>query len=179
MDGFGVVRVPQKCSVLLRKEQARNKNRKRKQEPYEAGDRSARSVSPASFFYEYEQEYNRAHSLEMRGNHLQRESLGRQIPSLQKKLERKESREMKLELWQLQEQLEETPELKPICSFANDCSSEALTSLMAANDGVFSVLSTEGGIFDIMAGRYSNKFNIDVRAERPLWGCHLCGSNDP
>ena len=86
---------------------------------------------------------------------------------------------MKLELWQLQEQLEETPELKPICSFANDCSSEALTSLMAANDGVFSVLSTEGGIFDIMAGRYSNKFNIDVRAERPLWGCHLCGSNDP
>ena len=33
---------------------------------------------------------------------------------------------------------------------------------MAANNGVFSVLSTEGGIFDIMAGRYSNKSNIDV-----------------
>ena len=47
LDAFGVVRVPQKCSVLLRKEQARNKNRKRKQKPYEAGDRSARSVSPA------------------------------------------------------------------------------------------------------------------------------------
>ena len=47
LDAFGVVRVPQKCSVLLRKEQARNKNRKRKQKSYEAGDRSARSVSPA------------------------------------------------------------------------------------------------------------------------------------
>lgn len=86
----------------------------------------------------------------------------RQISGLQKKLERKESREMELELRQLQEQLEETPELKPVRFFADDCSSEALTSLMASNNGVFSVISTEGGIFDIMAGRYSNKSNIDV-----------------
>ena len=33
---------------------------------------------------------------------------------------------------------------------------------MAANGGVFSVISTEGGIFDVMAGRYSNKANIDI-----------------
>ena len=115
-----------------------------------------------TFLYEYEQEYNKAHSMEIRENHLQREALERQISGLQKKLERKESREMELELRQLQEQLEETPELKPVRFFADDCSSEALTSLMAANNGVFSVLSTEGGIFDIMAGRYSNKSNIDV-----------------
>ena len=115
-----------------------------------------------TFLYEYEQEYNKAHSTEIRENHLQRESLERQISGLQKKLERKESREMELELRQLQEQLEETPELKPVRFFADDCSSEALTSLMAANNGVFSVISTEGGIFDIMAGRYSNKSNIDV-----------------
>lgn len=115
-----------------------------------------------TFLYEYEQEYNKAHSMEIRENHLQRESLERQISGLQKKLERKESREMELELQQLQEQLEETPELKPVRFFADDCSSEALTSLMASNNGVFSVISTEGGIFDIMAGRYSNKSNIDV-----------------
>ncbi len=115
-----------------------------------------------TFLYEYEQEYNKAHSMEIRENHLQRESLERQISGLQKKLERKESREMELELRQLQEQLEETPELKPVRFFADDCSSEALISLMAANNGVFSVISTEGGIFDIMAGRYSNKSNIDV-----------------
>ena len=114
------------------------------------------------FLYEYEQEYNKAHRMEIRENHLQREALERQISGLQKKLERKESREMELELRQLQEQLEETPELKPVRFFADDCSSEALTSLMAANNGVFSVISTEGGIFDIMAGRYSNKSNIDV-----------------
>ena len=32
---------------------------------------------------------------------------------------------------------------------SNDPSSEALTSLMAVNNGVFSVISTEGGIFDL------------------------------
>lgn len=114
------------------------------------------------FLYEYEQEYNTTHSLEIRENHLQRESLERQISGLQKKLERKESRETELELRRLQEQLEETPEMKPVRYFADDCSSEALTSLMAANNGVFSVISTEGGVFDIMAGRYSNKSNLDV-----------------
>ena len=51
---------------------------------------------------------------------------------------------------------------QPVRFFADDCSSEALTSLIANNGGIFSVISTEGGIFDIMAGRYSNKTNIDV-----------------
>lgn len=41
--------------------------------------------------------------MDIRENHLQREALERQISGLQKKLERKESREMELELRQLQE----------------------------------------------------------------------------
>lgn len=114
------------------------------------------------YLYEYEQEYNQSRSLEIRENRLQREALERQISGLQKKLEHREDREIGLELRHLQEQLEDMPELKPVRFFADDCSSEALTSLMAANGGVFSVISTEGGIFDIMAGRYSNKVNIDI-----------------
>ena len=114
------------------------------------------------YLYEYEQEYNLSRSSDIRENRLQRESLERQIVSLKKKLERSESHETELELRQVEEQLEDTPELKPVRFFADDCSSEALTSLMAANGGVFSVISTEGGIFDIMAGRYSNKANIDI-----------------
>ena len=114
------------------------------------------------YLYEYEQEYNLSRSSDIRENRLQRESLERQIVSLKKKLERSENQETELELRQVEEQLEDTPELKPVRFFADDCSSEALTSLMAANGGVFSVISTEGGIFDIMAGRYSNKANIDI-----------------
>ena len=81
-----------------------------------------------TFLYEYEQEYTRRTAWKYGKTILQRESLERQISGLQKKLERKESREMELELRQLQEQLEETPELKPVRFFADDCSSEALTS---------------------------------------------------
>ena len=114
------------------------------------------------YLYEYEQEYNQARSSEIRENRQQRESLERQIAGIQKKLERAENRELELELRHLQGQLEDTPDLKPVRFFADDCSSEALTSLMAANGGVFSVISTEGGIFDVMAGRYSNKANIDI-----------------
>ena len=114
------------------------------------------------YLYEHEQEYNQARSSEIRENRQQRESLERQIAGIQKKLERAENRELELELRHLQGQLEDMPELKPVRFFADDCSSEALTSLMAANGGVFSVISTEGGIFDIMAGRYSNKANIDI-----------------
>ena len=114
------------------------------------------------YLYEYEQEYNLSRSSDIRENRLQRESLERQIVSLKKKLERSDSHETELELRQIEEQLADTPEIKPVRFFADDCSSEALTSLMSANGGVFSVISTEGGIFDIMAGRYSNKANIDI-----------------
>ena len=50
LDGFGVVRVPRKWSVLLRKKQARSTQGTRiasEKKPYEAGDHSARSASPA------------------------------------------------------------------------------------------------------------------------------------
>ena len=50
----------------------------------------------------------------------------------------------------------------PARFFADDCSSEALARLMAQNGGVLSVISTEGGIFDILGGRYSAKANLDI-----------------
>ena len=112
--------------------------------------------------YEYEQEYNRAHADEVRANRRERERLERQIAGLKKKLETRIDREAELELQHLEHQLEDLPELHSARYFADDCSSEALTRLMAANGGVLSVISTEGGIFDILGGRYSAKVNLDV-----------------
>ena len=45
---------------------------------------------------------------------------------------------------------------------ADDCTSEALISIMAQNNGIISVVSAEGGCFDILMGRYADKINIDV-----------------
>lgn len=114
------------------------------------------------YLYEYEHDYNESRKEEIRDNRQQRETIERQIAGLQKKLENKRDPKMENELYELENQLNELPEIKPARFFADDCSSEALTSLLANNNGVFSVISTEGGIFDIMAGRYSSKANIDV-----------------
>lgn len=44
---------------------------------------------------------------------------------------------------------------------ADDATPEALVSLMAANGGRMAIISDEGGIFDILAGRYSGSPNLD------------------
>lgn len=53
--------------------------------------------------------------------------------------------------------------VKPLRLLADDVTPEALVSLMAANDGRMGIVSDEGGVFDIIAGRYSSgKVNLDV-----------------
>ena len=112
--------------------------------------------------YDYEMQYNADHAGEIRTNARKRETLQRQISGLKKKLEAKENREMELELQQLEDELESVPVEQSRRFFADDCSSEALTNLLANNGGTLSVISSEGGIFDILAGRYSSSANLDT-----------------
>lgn len=114
------------------------------------------------FLYDYEREFNEERQTEIRRNRQEREALERYISGLQEKLRHSTDDMLELELQHMETQLEEMPVVKPVRFFADDCSSEALTNLLANNDGVLSVISTEGGIFDIMAGRYNNRVNIDV-----------------
>jgi len=45
---------------------------------------------------------------------------------------------------------------------ADDVTPEAMTSLLAEHGGRLAVISAEGGIFDVLAGRYSKTPNIDA-----------------
>lgn len=45
---------------------------------------------------------------------------------------------------------------------ADDVTPEALTSLLADNQGILTIISTEGGLFDTLGGRYSNVVSIDT-----------------
>lgn len=56
----------------------------------------------------------------------------------------------------------EQNEEKPLKLYADDVTPEALISLLARYNGKMAVVSSEGGIFDIAAGRYSDKANLDV-----------------
>ena len=53
--------------------------------------------------------------------------------------------------------------IRPLRLIADDITPEALTSLMADNNGIITVISTEGGLFDIFNGKYSsNVVSIDT-----------------
>lgn len=114
------------------------------------------------YLYEYEREVNEERKAEIRRNKMEREALEMQLAELKKKAAAKADWTLDAQTCHLQQQLDELPVVKPLRFIADDCSSEALTSLIVNNGGVFSVISTEGGVFDIMAGRYSNRANIDV-----------------
>lgn len=58
-------------------------------------------------------------------------------------------------------ELEKHP-VKPLRLLADDATPEALTSLMAENNGKMAVISSEGGLFDMAAGQYNDHVNIDV-----------------
>lgn len=68
----------------------------------------------------------------------------------------------KIELLQKKyEELEKT-RIKPLRLIADNCTSEALTSLLADNNGRISVISAEGGIFDILNGQYNSKSTTSI-----------------
>lgn len=68
----------------------------------------------------------------------------------------------KLEALQTEyEELEKT-QIKYLKLVADNCTSEALTSLLADNNGKISVISAEGGIFDILNGQYNSKSTASI-----------------
>ena len=53
-------------------------------------------------------------------------------------------------------------EERPLQIYVDDVTTEKLVSIMASNNGRASIMSSEGGIFDTLAGIYTKTVNIDV-----------------
>ncbi|MDR1629168.1 MAG: DUF3987 domain-containing protein [Oscillospiraceae bacterium] len=53
-------------------------------------------------------------------------------------------------------------QIKPLRLIADNSTPEALTTVLANNGGNLSIISSEGGIFDILGGAYNNRVNIDT-----------------
>lgn len=67
-----------------------------------------------------------------------------------------------IEELQLKLQELEKIRIKPLRLTADNCTSEALTSLLADNEEKISVISAEGGIFEILNGQYNSKSNASI-----------------
>jgi len=89
------------------------------------------------------------------------------LKMIQKKIEKFESSGNLENIEQIEELQLEYEELKKtqvkyLKLIADDCTSEALTSLLADNNGKISIISAEGGIFNILNGQYSKSVSIDT-----------------
>lgn len=113
------------------------------------------------FLLAYQKEENKTRQRDINEYRIKKEMLENEIKRLKepKKTECEDLEEILLEKI---EELEKMEEIRPLRLFADDTSPEALVSLLEKNNGSMSLISSEGGIFDIIAGRYSNKPNLDV-----------------
>jgi len=66
------------------------------------------------------------------------------------------------ELDDITKEISEFEEIKPCRLFCDDITPERLSGVLNENAGKTAIISSEGGIFDLMAGRYSQNINIDV-----------------
>lgn len=102
--------------------------------------------------YKYEKEENKKRQAIMDKQKLELFIKQKQLEALSKNPEKlEEAIVLQTEIRELEEK-----QIKPLRLIVDDCTSEALTSLLADNDGKISLISTEGGIFDILNGKYSS-----------------------
>lgn len=126
-------------------------------EPGERKSAVFRAVTMPLVVFEREENERLAPSVER--NRLEREIIGKAIENAKTaaaKATKQEDRAAAMtRASELLNQLQQTPVIRPIRRIADEATSEALGRLLYDNDGRMAVLSPEGGVFDLMAGRYS------------------------
>lgn len=112
------------------------------------------------YLNEYEFNTNQAMAQELNRNKTEMKLLEKEIEILIGKAAKDSA--YKSDLLDKQDELTNFQKLKSFRLLADDSSAEALTSLLAVNDGKISVILAEGGIFETIGGRYSQTANIDT-----------------
>lgn len=106
--------------------------------------------------YGYEDKENKRRWETMEDEQAKLSSWKKQIDMLEREGKTVKAAELRAKYREL-----ENTRTRPLRLIADDVTSEALTSLLAENKGLMTIISTEGGLFDTLAGRYSNSVSID------------------
>ncbi|MCL2426959.1 MAG: YfjI family protein [Oscillospiraceae bacterium] len=112
--------------------------------------------------YEYEKEWNEENELNIERGKLEKRILEKEVNDLDVEFTKSGSLSTMNELLRKREELLNFDELQYLRLLADDVTPEALVSLMVKNRGKISIISSEGGIFEILQGRYSKSPNIDA-----------------
>ena len=127
--------------------------------------KSAVTSTMAAPIFTYEAEVNEQLQSLVDEYQIKHNILGKQVKGLEDSAAKATAKPGALErALAKQKELAELEEREPklIRLWTDDATPEAITSLMAEHDGKIGVISAEGGLFDTLAGRYTNGVNIDV-----------------
>lgn len=109
---------------------------------------------------EYEIRYNRDHAVDVESSRMAKKVLERRQKALIDEFAKGKAEQGDIE--RIAQQIADFEEVCPLQIYVDDITPEKLVSVLSANNGRAAMISTEGGIFDTLAGAYSRVVNIDV-----------------
>ena len=114
--------------------------------------------------FAYMAEENERRRPEIKKYELQKKILNGRLKTIQEALakNRKSNTYTMQDAFDCQEEIDNLEEVKPLVLVMDDTTPEALVEAMKQNEEKMGILSAEGGLFGVMAGRYSNDVNIDI-----------------
>ena len=108
----------------------------------------------------YEAEYNRKHASQVESARMRRRVLEKKQKVLEDQVARGKADEKEME--RIAAEIASFEEVRPLQLYVDDVTTEKLVSVLAVNRGRAALISSEGGIFDTLAGIYTRNVNIDV-----------------
>ena len=110
----------------------------------------------------YEEIYNERLKPKIIASRNEIKNLNRRIAVLNKQMGSDWDENLAAAINDLEAQLDEAKEIRPRQFYGDDVTAEALVRALGENGGVYSIISTEGGMFDNMGGKYSDTANFEV-----------------
>ena len=108
----------------------------------------------------YEVRYNQQNAARVEASRMRKRILEKKMRAVEDKAAKGQAEADEVE--RLARELADFEEEKPLRLYVDDITTEKLVSVMSANRGRAALISSEGGIFDTLAGIYSRNVNIDV-----------------
>ena len=108
----------------------------------------------------YEAQYNRRNAAAVEASRMRKRILEKRQKVLEDQIAKGKA-DMK-EMERVAAEIASYEEEVPLRLYVDDITTEKLVSVMSANKGRAAMISSEGGIFDTLAGIYSRNVNIDV-----------------
>ncbi|WP_338449313.1 DUF3987 domain-containing protein [Niallia oryzisoli] len=110
----------------------------------------------------YEQDEHEQLRVEVRNRKTEIDALKRRLEEVKNKNAKKPDSKYVEEMKKINKVIESLPELYLPSYIVDDVTPEKLGQILEENDGRVGILSAEGGIFEIIKGRYSKELNMDI-----------------